>query len=316
MSRRGWLLFSAMCVIWGIPYLLIKVAVRELSPVTLVFSRCLIAVILLLPIALARREILPVLRRWKPLLVYTVAEVAIPWLLLSVAEQHLSSSLTGLLIAAVPLVGTALAFARGAKAELGFTRMLGLLIGIAGVASLVGVDVRGTEVGATVAVAFVVIGYAVGPLVLSRYLADLPPIGVVAASLTLVTIGYAPFALTDLPAAWPNARVTAAVLVLGIVCTALAFVLFFALIADVGPVVATVITYVNPAVALALGAVFLDERITPATIAGFALILAGSVLATRPTKAALERAVVTPAVAVPSPAGAVVGAMEDHESAG
>src|ERR1700712_246284 len=166
MSRRGWVLFSAMCVIWGIPYLLIKVAVRELSPVTLVFARCAIAVVLLLPVTLVRGELKPVMRYWKPLLAYTVAEVAIPWLLLSYAEQRLTSSLTGLLVAAVPLVGAGLAFARGASAGLGMTRIAGLLVGIAGVAALVGVDVRGAQVGAVLAVAVVVVGYAAGPVVL------------------------------------------------------------------------------------------------------------------------------------------------------
>ena len=119
MTRRGWVLFSAMCVVWGIPYLLIKVAVREISPVTLVFARCFIGVVLLLPLTVARGELLPVLRRWKPLLAYTLAELGVTWLLLSVAEQRLASSFTGLLIAAVPLVGAVLAFARGAGSDLG-----------------------------------------------------------------------------------------------------------------------------------------------------------------------------------------------------
>jgi drug/metabolite transporter (DMT)-like permease len=275
-----------MCVIWGIPYLLIKVAVRELSPVTLVFARCAIAVALLLPVTLARGELRPVLRYWKPLLAYTVAEVAIPWLLLSIAEQRLTSSLTGLLIAAVPLVGVGIAFARGATAGLGVTRITGLLVGIAGVAALVGVDVRGAQLGATLAVAVVVVGYAVGPVVLSKYLAQLPPLGVVTASLSVVAIGYAPFALTDLPSKWPAASVTESVVVLGVVCTALAFLVFFALIAEVGPVLATVFTYVNPAVAVLLGAIFLDERISAGTLVGFALILVGSFLATRAKVAA------------------------------
>jgi drug/metabolite transporter (DMT)-like permease len=273
-----------MCVIWGIPYLLIKVAVRELSPVTLVFARCAIAVVLLLPITLARGELRPVLRYWKPLLAYTIAEVAIPWLLLSYAEQRLTSSLTGLLVAAVPLVGAGLAFARGATDGLGIARITGLLVGIAGVAALVGVDVRGAQFGAALAVAVVVVGYAVGPAVLSSYLSELPPLGVVTASLAVVAIGYAPFALTDLPTHWPAASVTESVIVLGVVCTALAFLVFFALIAEVGPVLATVITYVNPAVAVVLGALFLHEHIKVSTLVGFALILAGSFLATRTSK--------------------------------
>src|SRR5690242_10439549 len=126
MSRRGAVLFAGMCVVWGIPYLLIKVAVRELSPVTLVFARCLIAVVLLLPITVARGQLLVVLRRWRPLLAYTVAEIAIPWLLLTVAEQKLSSSLAGLLVAAVPLVGALIAFVGPARARVAPIRLAGL----------------------------------------------------------------------------------------------------------------------------------------------------------------------------------------------
>jgi drug/metabolite transporter (DMT)-like permease len=286
MSRRGWVLFSAMCVIWGIPYLLIKVAVRDLSPVDVIFGRCLVAVVLLLPVAAARGELRPLLPYWKPLLAYTIIEVAIPWLLLPVAEQKLPSSLTGLLVAAVPLVGALLAFARGAMHELGLTRLAGLVIGLLGVGALVGLDVHGAQLGATLAVGVVAIGYAVGPIILSRYLGGLPPVGVVAASLTLVTVAYAPFALTSLPHGWPRSEVTSSILVLGVVCTAAAFLLFFGLIAEVGPVLATVITYVNPAVAVLLGALFLHEHITASTLVGFALILAGSFLATRPSRLA------------------------------
>jgi drug/metabolite transporter (DMT)-like permease len=249
-----------------------------------VFGRCLVAVVLLLPVAAARGELRPLLPHWKPLLAYTVIEVAIPWLLLPIAEQKLPSSLTGLLVAAVPLVGALLAFARGAMHELARTRLAGLVIGLLGVAALVGFDVHGAQLGSTLAVGVVAIGYAVGPIILARYLGDLPPVGVVAVSLTLVTIVYAPFALTSLPHGWPRSEVTWSVLVLGVVCTAAAFLLFFGLISEVGPVLATVITYVNPAVAVVLGALFLHEHIGASTLVGFALILAGSFLATRPSR--------------------------------
>jgi drug/metabolite transporter (DMT)-like permease len=275
-----------MCVIWGIPYLLIKVAVSDLSAVDVIFGRCIVAVVLLLPVAAARGELRPLLPYWKPLLAYTAVEIGVPWLLLPVAEERLPSSLTGLLVAAVPLIGTLIAFARGATHELGLARLAGLVIGLVGVGALVGLDVHGAQMGSTLAVGVVAIGYAVGPVILTRYLADLPPIGVVAASLTLVAIVYAPFALTSLPQDWPRATVTSSVLVLGVVCTAAAFLIFFALIADVGPVLATVITYVNPAVAVLLGAVFLHEHIHASTLVGFALILAGSFLATRPSRLA------------------------------
>src|SRR5882724_4218266 len=141
MTRRGALLFAAMCVIWGIPYLLIRVAVRELAPVTLVFFRTVVAALLLAPVAAYRRELRPLLRHWRPLLAYTVIEVVIPWVLLARAETKLTSSLTGLLIAAVPLVGAVVVALTGSRERQGRRRWLGLLVGIGGVAALVGLDI-------------------------------------------------------------------------------------------------------------------------------------------------------------------------------
>lgn len=282
MTRRGLLLFGAMCVIWGIPYLLIKVAVRDFAPATLVFFRTGIGAVLLVPVAAARGELRPVLARWRPLIAYTVVELAIPWVLLSTAEKRLSSSLSGLLVAAVPMVGAALLWSSGKRQALGRRGLVGLVLGLAGVAGLVGFDVSGASVASVAMVAVVVVGYASGPLILARFLGGSSGLGVVASSLGLCALVYAPFALTRLPAATPPARVLAAVVVLGVICTALAFMLFFHLIAEVGPVRATVITYVNPAVAVVLGVVFLHEHFGIATAVGFVLILAGSFLATTP----------------------------------
>jgi drug/metabolite transporter (DMT)-like permease len=280
MNRRGALLFAAMCVIWGVPYLLIRVAVRELAPVTLVFGRTAIAALLLTPVAAYRRELRPLLRRWAPLLAYTAIEVAIPWVLLSRAETKLTSSLTGLLIAAVPLVGALVVTLTGDRERLGSRSWLGLLIGIGGVAAIVGLDLGQLNAVALVEVACVAVGYAVGPIIFSRYLGDMPAFGVVAASLAISALACAPFAATHWPAATPSAHVLESVVGLAVVCTALAFLVFFALIAEVGPVRATVITYVNPAVAAVLGIAVLGEQITGGMVIGFALVLAGSVLAT------------------------------------
>jgi drug/metabolite transporter (DMT)-like permease len=280
VSRRGVLLFAAMSVIWGVPYLLIKVAVHDLSPALLVGARTAIGAVVLVPLAAARGELRPVLVRWRPLFVYTVVELAVPWVLLSRAEQRLPSSLSGLLVAAVPLVGVCLGPLLGRHDPLGRRQVGGLLVGLAGVVVLLGLDVSGADSGSVMLVAVVVVGYALGPAVLSRWLGDVPGLGVAAASLLLCALGYAPFAVTELPRYAPG-RVLAAVVVLGLVCTALAFVVFFALIAEVGPIRATVITYANPAVAVVLGAVFLHERVGWSTAAGFGLIIGGSVIAAR-----------------------------------
>ena len=280
MSRRGWLLFIAMGVIWGIPYLLIKVAVSDLHPAVLVLLRTLIGALLLVPWAASRGALRPLLPHWRAVLVYTAVEVAIPWLLLSDAERRLSSSLTGLLVAAVPSVGALLFWLMRTGERIDVRRIAGLVVGFLGVAALVGLDVSFRDFGAVGEVLIVTVGYALGPMIISRNLKDLPPVGVVAASLALSGLVYLPIGLLQLPAAIPPVPVLLSVLILGVVCTALAFLLFFALIAEVGPARATVITYVNPAVALLLGVLILSEPFTFGAGAGFLLIVLGSYLAT------------------------------------
>ncbi len=280
MTRRGWILFLALGVIWGIPYLLIKVAVRELAPASLVFLRTALGAALLLPLVIRHGNLRALLAHWRPIALFTVSEMAIPWLLLSEAEQRVTSSLAGLFMASVPLVGAVLARAAGGHEPLGARRTVGLVVGLVGVVALLGLDLGRGDALSIVALAIVAVGYAVGPIIISRRLADLPALDVVAASLALCAVGYAPVGVALLPATLPGLAVIGAVVVLGVGCTALAFLLFFRLIAEVGPVRATVITYVNPAVAVAAGVALLGEPFTLGTGAGFALILAGSWLAT------------------------------------
>ncbi|HUG06219.1 MAG TPA: DMT family transporter [Candidatus Limnocylindria bacterium] len=283
MTRRGWLLFAAMGFIWGIPYLFIKIAVGELTPASLVFLRTAIGAALLLPIAAARNDLRPLLPHWKWIVVYTFVEVAAPWFLLSDAERRISSSLSGLLIALVPSIGAILAWATGSDDRLDARRIAGLGLGFLGVAALVGLDVGASDIAAVAEVVLVALGYALGALIIARKLSGLPLFGVVAASLTLTFVVYAPVGIAQLPSTLPSPEVVFAVAVLGVVCTAVAFLLFLPLVAEVGPARATVITYVNPAVALALGVTFLAEPLTVGLALGFVLIVLGSVLATRRT---------------------------------
>lgn len=280
MSRRGLVLFSAMCVIWGIPYLLLKIVVAELSPPTVVLTRTGLAALILVPIALVRGDFRGLLADWRPLVLYTLLEICGPFLLLGYAEIRLSSSLTGLLIAAVPIVAAVLTRASGTGEPLGRRRLAGLLLGVVGVAALVGLDVATDDLIAVAAVAGVAAGYAVGPMILARRLSRQSGLGVVAASLALAALFYLPAGLWQAPKQWPSGQVLAAVLTLALVCTALAFLVFFQLVAEIGPARSTVITYVNPAVAVLLGVLVLDERFTMVTAVGFVLVLAGSVLAT------------------------------------
>src|SRR3989440_4421216 len=276
-----------MCVIWGIPYLMIRVAVRELAPVTLVFSGRGLAALRLVPLAAHRRELRPLLAHWRPLLAYTGIEVALPWLLLSRAETKLTSSLTGLLIAAVPLVGALIVSLSGERERLGGRRWVGLLVGVGGVAAIVGLDLGHVDAVALVEIALVAVCYAVGPIILARHLNGAPALGVVAASLALSAVAYAPLAAIRWPGSMPSAHVVESVVGLAVVCSAAAFLVFFALIAEVGPVRATVITYVNPAVAAVVGVLLLNEHLTGGMLLGFALVLAGSVLATGRTPEAI-----------------------------
>jgi drug/metabolite transporter (DMT)-like permease len=270
-----------MCVIWGTPYLMIRVAVRELTPATLVFGRTALGALILLPIAVRRRELGALRAYWAPLLAFAAVEIAAPWLLLATAEKRVTSSLTGLLIAAVPLVGAAITSVSGDDDRLGKRRLGGLLIGLGGVAAIVGLDTHATSALALVEIAIVVVCYAAGPIILVRWLSDLPGLGVIAASLAVCTIAYAPVAAFQLPATLPAGRVLLSVVGLAVLCTAIAFLVFFELIAEVGPVRATVITYINPAVAALLGVTLLGESFTLGMGVGFVLVLAGSVVATR-----------------------------------
>jgi drug/metabolite transporter (DMT)-like permease len=281
MTRRAWVLFAAMGLLWGIPYLLIKVAVADLSPVTLVFLRTAIAALLLVPLAAARGTLRPLLPYWKAVLAYTVVEVTVPWLLLSSAERHLSSSLSGLLIAAVPLIAAVLGLVVGDADRLDVRRAAGLVIGFVGVAALLGLDLSVIDAGSVAQVSLVTLGYAIGPMIVARRLAGAPSLGVVTVSLALTAAVWAPLGIAQLPRAIPPPAVLGSVAVLAVLCTAVAFLVFFALIAEAGPLRAQAITYVNPAVALVLGVALLGEPLTVGAGAGFVLIVIGLVLATR-----------------------------------
>ena len=282
MTRRGIILFALLGIAWGIPYLLIKIAVGQLDPAMVVFSRVALAALVLVPVAAVRGEIMPVLRRWRPVLAFAVVEIIVPQFCLGAAEQRLPSSTTGLLIAAVPLAGLGVAFLFGRPERLAPRNWLGIALGMTGVAALVGFGVAGSDLSAVAEVLVVVIGYALGPAILAKWLPDMPGTGVTAVALTIATAVYAPVvaATNEWPGAWPSPSVLVSLVLLALVCTAGGFILLAELIAETGPVRATTVTYVNPAVALVAGAVVLGEPVTGWSIVGFALILAGCYLVT------------------------------------
>ena len=283
MTRRGWVLFIALGVLWGMPYLLIRIAVSAVDPLVVAGSRTLIGALLLLPIAWHRKVLLAGFRRWQWLLAYTLVEINIPWLLLGHAETRLNSSTAGLLLAVVPLFAALIVTKLGHE-SLEPRRLLGLGVGFAGVALLVGMDIHFSDLPAVAATMVVALCYAIGPIIVDRKLKDVPAIGVVTASLIVAALLYAPFA----PMVWPEhipASAAWSVVGLGVLCTAAAFLVFFALIGEAGPARATVITYVNPAVAIVLGAVVLSEPLTLGMVIGFPLVIVGSVLGTSRVRA-------------------------------
>jgi drug/metabolite transporter (DMT)-like permease len=284
VTRRGWALFLALGVIWGLPYLLIRVSMREVSPVFLVFVRTAGGSLLLAPFVVRRGALGPLLARWKAVCAYTVVEIVVPWVVLSNAEKTVTSSLSGLLVAAVPIAGAVVARITGTD-RIDGRRATGLILGLAGVAALVGFDVGGPHLLVVSSFLLIIAGYALGPWVFSKYLSDLPGPSVVIVSLTLAAIVYAPFAVVQRPHHGLSTAVLLSLIGLIVVCTVGGFLTFFALISEIGPMRAIVITYLNPAVAVLLGVAVLGEQFGPATAVGFVLVLSGSVLATRPLRA-------------------------------
>lgn len=270
-----------MGLIWGTPYLLIKVSVEWLSPFVVVFGRVALAAAILLPIAAATGALQGLHRYWKGILAFAVVELTIPFIALTWAEERLSSSVTALVIASVPLVAAILGRVLRPDDRLTPIRLLGLAIGICGVAALVGLDIQVGTVMAIAALAFTVVGYAVGPFIVDGPLKGVPSLGVIALAMTINAVIYAPFAVANWPSQPVPAQVWVSVIALGAVCTALAFIIFFALIKEVGASRTTVITFINPAVALVLGVVLLSEPITAGLAIGFPLVIMGSILATR-----------------------------------
>lgn len=270
-----------MGLIWGTPYLLIKVSVEWLSPFVVVFGRVALAAAILLPIAAATGNLRGLHRYWKGILAFAVVELSIPFIALTWAEERLSSSVTALVIACVPLV--AAIFGRILRPDDRLTpiRLAGLAIGIGGVAALVGLDIQVGTVTALAALVFTVLGYAIGPFIVDGPLKGVPSLGVIAVAMTINAIIYAPFTVATWPTTPVPTQAWLSVVVLGAVCTALAFIIFFALIKEVGASRTTVITFVNPAVALVLGVLILSEPITAGLAIGFPLVILGSILATR-----------------------------------
>jgi drug/metabolite transporter (DMT)-like permease len=281
VSPRAWTMFAAVSILWGIPYLLIKVAVDDgISPEFLAWARCVIGAALLAPFAWRAGAFKGL--SWKVIAAFSVIEIVLPWPLIAAGEQRVTSSLAAILIAAVPLVVGLLALRYDAEERPSGSRLVGMLVGFGGVIALLGIDVAGSsrELVGALLILLATIGYAAGPMIIKHKLSGAHPLGPVTAALVVSALILTPFAAISAPSQLPSGEAIASVVTLGVACSALAFVAFFALIAEAGPSRATIITYVNPIVAVALGVALLGESIGPGAVAGLLLILAGSWLAT------------------------------------
>ena len=290
MTWRSWTIFVVLCAIWGIPYFLIKVALVDLSPLVVAWGRITLAALVLVPIAARRKVLKPALAHLAPVAAFAVAELVIPFSLIAVGEQWISSSLAGILIATVPLTVVVIAPLFGVREKLGARRIAGLAIGFAGVVALLGLDTGHDAMlwAGAACMLVAVAGYAIGPLIVQRYLADVDELGALTASLVVAAILLLPFALWSAPSTMPSTSAVASVAVLGLVCTALALLLYFYLINAAGAARASVVAYINPAIAALLGVLVLHEPFGIGSILGLAMILLGSYLATSKSPAAAK----------------------------
>ena len=279
MSRRGWWLFLAVGILWGTPYFFTLIAVRELDPIVVAFGRTFIGALILMPFAVRRGGIGTVLKHWKPALAFCALEVLGPWYLLADAGTKLPSSLSGLLVASVPILGFIASLLVKHEKMGSWLRVAGLVIGLVGLVLLSFGEIRGGEAWPVIEVVLTACGYATAPIVASKYLRDVPSLELTACCVAFAALVFSPFALTHLPSRVSSDAIWS-VGWLGVVCTALTFVLFLQLIGEVGPSRAVVIAYVNPIVAVLLGVLILGEPFTTSVAIAFVLVLIGSVLST------------------------------------
>ncbi len=283
MSRRGWILFTAMAVIWGIPYLLIRVAVRQLDPGVLVLARTAPAALLLAPLVASRRSLALLVHNFLWIIIFGVVEFGVPWYLMATAERHITSSLTSLLICAVPLFSVLAHRMSHGSERISTRRYVGLMVGALGVALLVGLDLKGGTITWIALMMIICVGYSLGPMILATKLHHVPGTVVVAGACSFVALCWLPWSIGHWPA-HVSGETLECVIILSVVCTAGAFLTFFELVKEVGATRATVIPYVNTAIAVVLGIVGLHESLTLGIILGFPLVIVGSVFATSASK--------------------------------
>jgi drug/metabolite transporter (DMT)-like permease len=272
-----------MATLWGIPFLFIKLAVDDgVPPIFLAWARIVLAAVVLLALAWRAGTLRTVRGSWRWIAIFAVAEMALPFPLIAYGEQHVDSSLAAIIIAAAPLIVAVIAFVAAPSERVSARRSVGLVIGFTGVVVLMGLDLTGSaeELVGALAILGAAAGYAAGVMIIRLRFASIDARAAMGTSLAIAGVLLTPFAILDPPGSAPTATAWVSMVVLGLFCTALAFIVYSALVAEVGPGRAIVITYVAPVVALALGIAVLDESPGPGALVGLLLILAGSWIST------------------------------------
>jgi drug/metabolite transporter (DMT)-like permease len=284
MSRRALFHFAVSGLFWGIPYLLMKVAVRDIEPAVIVCGRVLIGAAILIPIALHQKVLMDAIRGWRYVLPYAFFEMMIPWILITNAEKQISSGLAGLLIATVPIWSTIFASMTGDKTVWHSKRLVGMLVGFIGLIGLVGYEsIIGSSDPLSIAMMLLAaISYSYAVNMISQKLPDVSGIAINGLAMVLTSIAYAPLMILQFPEIGTVSKESAAsLLALGVFSTALAFISYFIVLKEIGPARASIGTYVNTAVAVVLGVIILSEPLTIGIIIGLPLVMIGSFLASR-----------------------------------
>jgi drug/metabolite transporter (DMT)-like permease len=287
MSRKGWALFALVGVLWGVPYLFMKVAVEELSTPVIVFSRLLIGAAVLVPLALYEKTLRPALKYWKYIALYAVAEMVIPWTLITSAQKDLASGVVALLVATVPIWATFFAHHTGDLTAAHRTRIFGIALGLIGIVFLVGIETLNDfgNIRALFQVLIASAAYAYAVNMITRKAPETSGVAINGIAMALSTVIFAPFALTHLPSQTPSTDALLATIGLGLICTAFAFWVFFIVLNEIGAARASLVVYPNTAVAVLLGIFLLDEELTLAIAIGLPMVLLGSYFASRKSSA-------------------------------
>ena len=284
MTRRSSIYFALAGVLWGVPYLLMKIAVEDFSPAAVVAGRTLIGASILIPIAIYRKKFNGAVLGFKYVALYALMEMIGPWILITTAEQKINTGLAGLLVSTVPIFATIITSLRGDHSVWQFKRVFGIILGFLGLILVVGIEsLSGNSDLLSIAMVIVAsMGYAYAVIMITSNLPLVDGIAINGLAMAITTIFWTPLAIAQWPAQI-SMNSALALISLGVFSTAFAFIVFFKVVAEIGPARSSLVAYLNTAIAVVLGVIILKEPLTAGIIIGLPLVLVGSYLASRKT---------------------------------